>query len=191
MLNPAERLGGGGDNGYQAIKTHPFFAGVNWETLAQQTPPKVPPRPPPGGTPNATGYGCRDLRRPILVPRLPRGTMAQLAPLSPRSTGESLPSSPRGVIEVPLATPVNVREEQNRAQLLEEQRRTSKWADFVLPTELVVMTGTVNKKKGLFAKRRQLILTDTPRLVYVDDDKVGACERHGALPYALYSRRSS
>lgn len=100
--------------------------------------------------------------------------MAQLAPLSPRSSGESLPSSPRGVVEVPLATPVNVREEQNRAQLLEEQRRTSKWADFVLPTELIVMTGTVNKKKGLFAKRRQLILTDIPRLVYVDDDKVGA-----------------
>ena len=36
------------------------------------------------------------------------------------------------------------------------------------PTELIVKNGQIEKRKGLFAKKRELILTDTPRLIYID-----------------------
>lgn len=39
---------------------------------------------------------------------------------------------------------------------------------FLKPGELIIKTGLVDKRKGLFAKRRQLVLTDTPRLLYID-----------------------
>ena len=42
----------------------------------------------------------------------------------------------------------------------------------MLENELILKTGIVWKRKGFFAKKRQLILTDFPRLIYLDDEKV-------------------
>lgn len=41
--------------------------------------------------------------------------------------------------------------------------------------------GQVDKRKGLFAKRRQLILTDLPRLIYIDDEKM---IQKGEIPWS-------
>lgn len=38
-INPDERLG---TNGADEVKRHPFFAGINWDTLLTQEPPFVP-----------------------------------------------------------------------------------------------------------------------------------------------------
>lgn len=66
-----------------------------------------------------------------------------------------------------------------RQALLDEQAKQSPWHGFV-PGELIIKSGLVDKRKGLFAKRRQLILTDTPRLLYIDPmDKV--CK--GEIPW--------
>jgi len=46
------------------------------------------------------------------------------------------------------------------------------WRRYLLDTEEIVFTGLVLKKKGLFSKKRQLILTDFPRFVYVDPEKL-------------------
>jgi len=48
----------------------------------------------------------------------------------------------------------------------------SKWSQFLLANETIIMLAPVNKRKGLFSKRRQLILTDLPRLIYIDEEKV-------------------
>lgn len=46
LQNPKDRLGAGTDeegNGYIALKSHPFFDGINWETLESQHAPYIPP----------------------------------------------------------------------------------------------------------------------------------------------------
>ena len=67
-----------------------------------------------------------------------------------------------------------------------------------MPGEQVEYEGPVNKRKGLFSKRRQLILTDGPRLLYIDEEKVrvvmrGAVIRRNGhqrpLTHGLHSRR--
>lgn len=55
----------------------------------------------------------------------------------------------------------------NLEKLLELQKK-NQWSSFVEPQELILKHGFVNKKKGLFARKRMLLLTDTPRLIYID-----------------------
>lgn len=52
---------------------------------------------------------------------------------------------------------------------LKEQQEHNEWSSFVENTELILKFGFVNKrKKGLFARRRMLLLTNKPRLIYID-----------------------
>lgn len=46
------------------------------------------------------------------------------------------------------------------------------WRRFLMENEHVVWTSLVEKRVGLFAKRRQLILTSFPRLIYVDPEEM-------------------
>jgi len=114
LLNPdpTKRLG---CNGFQELKSHPFFDGIVWETLAEKDPPKLEPYP----------------------------------------------------IKMVFED-----DENHRAELLAEQKRNSIWANFLVNNELIIESGLVWKRKGLSVKKRQLILTDYPRLIYVDPDKM-------------------
>lgn len=43
-IDPRDRLGAQDEFGYyESIRAHPFFAGVNWQTLRQETPPPIYP----------------------------------------------------------------------------------------------------------------------------------------------------
>lgn len=43
-IDPRERLGAQDEFGYyESIRAHPFFAGIDWQTLRQQTPPPIYP----------------------------------------------------------------------------------------------------------------------------------------------------
>lgn len=61
---------------------------------------------------------------------------------------------------------LNICPEEKRHRL-EEQARDSKWHQFV-DGELILKQGLIDKRKGLFARRRMLLLTTGPRLFYVD-----------------------
>ncbi len=50
----------------------------------------------------------------------------------------------------------------------EFNKNDSKWKQFLQPNEKQVFTSLIWKRRGLFWKSRQLILTDQPRLIYVD-----------------------
>lgn len=56
--------------------------------------------------------------------------------------------------------------EAERQQRLDIQK-SDKWHQFV-DGEVILKQGFVNKRKGLFARKRMLLLTTGPRLVYVD-----------------------
>jgi hypothetical protein len=53
---------------------------------------------------------------------------------------------------------------------------------FLYPNERVVRVGTVLKRKGFFSKKRVLVLTDKPRLMYVDEKKM---TQKGEIPITL------
>jgi 3-phosphoinositide dependent protein kinase-1 len=56
-----------------------------------------------------------------------------------------------------------------------------KWKRFLRASEEIVLCGFVQKRRGLFGKRRLLILSDYPRFVYVDVEKM---EKKGDIPWS-------
>lgn len=52
-----------------------------------------------------------------------------------------------------------------------QKEEVSKWQQFV-EGEVILKQGLVNKRKGLFARKRMLLLTTGPRLFYIDPDKM-------------------
>jgi 3-phosphoinositide dependent protein kinase-1 len=58
--------------------------------------------------------------------------------------------------------------QSDRAAQLAKQRAEFPWSGFLQEGELMLRSGLVDKRKGLFSKRRVLILTDKPRLIYID-----------------------
>ncbi|TPX46245.1 hypothetical protein SeLEV6574_g03318 [Synchytrium endobioticum] len=60
-----------------------------------------------------------------------------------------------------------------RRKTLERQQRLPV-ARLLRPNEVVLRFSSVSKRKGLFSKRRGLILTDSPRLFFYDEDKIVA-----------------
>jgi serine/threonine protein kinase len=57
-----------------------------------------------------------------------------------------------------------------------------RWAAFLEADERIVLNGLVDKRKGFFTKKRQLLLTTKPRLFYVDPV---AMELRGEIPWQL------
>lgn len=48
-----------------------------------------------------------------------------------------------------------------------EAQKSDKWHPFA-EGEVILKRGLVNKRKGLFARKRMLLLTTGPRLIYID-----------------------
>jgi hypothetical protein len=46
------------------------------------------------------------------------------------------------------------------------------WGGFLKPGELIVKIGYVYKRRKLSIKKRMMILTSTPRLIYIDAKKM-------------------
>lgn len=128
---PAARLGAGegDDNGYPALKAHPAFESVDWDTILSSEAPYRPD-----------------------VSALDMDNMMDGATDDWLLEGDATP-----IMLAPIA-------------MEEANDEDSKWRAFLQPGEALIQHGLLWKRKGLFSKRRQLILTDTPRLFYVDPE---------------------
>lgn len=60
-----------------------------------------------------------------------------------------------------------IKEEEERQKQIREKER-QEWASFLLDTENILVSGLIYKRRKLSIKKRFLILTDTPRLFYID-----------------------
>ncbi|XP_048231832.1 3-phosphoinositide-dependent protein kinase 2 isoform X2 [Ricinus communis] len=143
-IDPSRRPGAGPE-GYAALKIHPFFKGINWKNLREETPPKLALEAmsgdgelDPDATWNPTHIGDGSARQND-------GTGG------PSSTAEASGSITR---------------------LASIDSFDSKWQQFLDPGESVLMISMVKKLQKLTSKKVQLILTNKPKLIYVDPSKL-------------------
>ncbi|KAK9708034.1 serine/threonine protein kinase [Basidiobolus ranarum] len=149
IADPQKRAGCDA-GGIEKLKNHPFFEGINWHDLHKQEAPKLVPYLPPN--PEHNVEELRSTEPDYVHP-----------PTQPSLTEQDPFEEPRASID-PTHDP-------ERAQKLQEQRK-SKWSSFLLESELIVKSSKLTKRRGLFSKKRILILTDFPRLIYINEDKM-------------------
>lgn len=184
--------------GYPSIRAHPLYEGVDFETLHEQTPPQIYPYLPGTSEHEElrSQYRVPDNLEPGLddkqLTRLlglgigedtdedddstnvnttinATGTdrRAASAPVS-RTTSAASTDKSRRRTNRPGSGGCNIADitsEQIKARL--DKQQTSQWNSFV-EGNLILKQGYVNKRKGLFARRRMLLLTTGPHLYYVD-----------------------
>jgi 3-phosphoinositide dependent protein kinase-1 len=168
---PEERYGGGAlgsGNEMEVVKDHVFFSGVSWSTLLLERPPYIPD---PSKFPSTdkmqdganddwlfegeatpimmnSSYGSdSDLGRHLHVPKL--GQISLFLGLSLLSVSLSLCLC--------LSLSLSLADDTS-----------PKWKEFLGDHEEHVFTGLIWKRKGLFARHRLMVLTNKPRLFYLD-----------------------
>jgi 3-phosphoinositide dependent protein kinase-1 len=159
-----KRLGCAAMGGYKTLQEHPFFEGIEWDTLTRAEPPKILPY-----LPSNTKDG-ENLKSDYDEARHSSDDDFEERFLAAWNLGDTS-SHPRTA---------SVQEKEDREKLLKKQATDSPWHRFV-NNEFIMKQGLVDKRKGLFAKRRMLILTDAPRLYYVDPM---AMELKGEIPWS-------
>ncbi|XP_019397348.1 PREDICTED: 3-phosphoinositide-dependent protein kinase 1 isoform X2 [Crocodylus porosus] len=186
VLDATKRLGCEEMGGYEPLKAHPFFESVSWENLHLQTPPKLTAYLPAMSEDDEDCYGNYD----NLLSQF--GCM-QVSGSSPSLSGPEMgpPQTSGGNIEQYIhdldsnsfELDLQFSEEEKRL-LLAKQAGGNPWHQFV-ENNLILKMGPVDKRKGLFARRRQLLLTEGPHLYYVDPvNKV----LKGEIPWSLELR---
>uniref|UniRef100_A0A8C9ZDX9 3-phosphoinositide-dependent protein kinase 1 n=1 Tax=Sander lucioperca TaxID=283035 RepID=A0A8C9ZDX9_SANLU len=187
-LDPSKRIGCEEMGGYDPLRRHPFFDIISWSDLHLQTPPKLTPYLPAMSEDDEDCYGNYD----DLLSQFSNMQVAQSSSSHSLSPHESTP---------PQRSSSNIEQyihdldnnsfeldlqftEEEKQLLLDKQTIGNPWHQFV-ENNLILKMGPVDKRKGLFARRRQLLLTEGPHLYYVDPvNKV----LKGEIPWSLELR---
>ncbi|XP_070580796.1 3-phosphoinositide-dependent protein kinase 1-like isoform X2 [Ptychodera flava] len=168
VLEPTKRLGCDELGGYPPLKAHEFFKGIDWGNLDKQTPPVLKPYlKSPTGEELRSDYNVPEDYDPALGEK----ALAELfgvgnIELEERDISPQIEESKKEFTSV-----VYPKTPEERRQRLEKQTRENKWHRFV-EENLILKMGLVDKRKGLFARRRQLLLTEGPHLYYVDPENM-------------------
>ncbi|XP_021737706.1 3-phosphoinositide-dependent protein kinase 2-like [Chenopodium quinoa] len=144
-IDPSKRPGAGPE-GYAALKNHPFFRGVDWANLRDIPSPKLV-REPMGN------YGGADNSQD---------------PWNCTHIGDSAVKQ----IDVNSGTSSFTEGAGHVTRLASIDSFDSKWQQFLELGESVLMISMVKKMQKLSSKKVQLILTNKPKLIYVDPSKL-------------------
>ncbi|EFA78062.1 putative protein serine/threonine kinase [Heterostelium album PN500] len=187
VVNPTDRLGSR-TTGFEKLKQHPFFEGIDWENLHRATPPTIAPPTEKivfeethdlsasnnsnnniSNNNNSSSNNFNNSNNNV-GSNSNNNLSQQSLSSSNGNLGNGLQSgSPTG------SSPSNSSPSQQR------NSDRAKWAQFLQPNENIVESGLVWKKKGFSIKKRQLILTSQPRLIYIDPKKM---ELKGEIPWS-------
>ncbi|KAI6200868.1 3-phosphoinositide-dependent protein kinase 1 [Aphelenchoides besseyi] len=165
IVDAEKRLG---YNGTDEIKFHEYFKDVDWKTITTRTPPTLKPYLP-------ASCGEPEFYSEISCPQemktgLGKDAMVRLMGMGDGKKLTRVVSS-EDETEKPSQPPSEERR-KNSAELLHEakiesQRREHPYHSFV-EDSIIIKSGLIDKKKGLFARRRMFLLTENGRLYYVD-----------------------
>ncbi|KAI8914717.1 hypothetical protein PhCBS80983_g00870 [Powellomyces hirtus] len=142
------------------IQKHPFFDGFDWTDIHTQQAPDLRPH-----LPAVSAHNVEELT-------------SDLDALTTTGTGQfhgDVPVLARDPFEDLLATNNDLMQQKGAAAASNpdlakklDAQDSHPLRHLVTPTEVIVMDGTVYKRKGLFSKKRGLVLTDRPRLLFFD-----------------------
>ncbi|KAI4903361.1 hypothetical protein NFI96_010767 [Prochilodus magdalenae] len=168
-LDPTKRLGCEEMGGYNPLRVHPFFEDVSWENLPLQTPPKLTPYLPAMAEDDKDYYGNYDdllsqFRNMEVVQS--SSSQALSVPGILLRSGSNIEQYIHGLDNNSFELDLQFSSEEKQL-LLQKQTSGNPWHQFV-ENNLILKMGPVDKRKGLFARRRQLLLTEGPHLYYVD-----------------------
>ena len=152
-----KRLGAGGiGNDYRVLKENPFFIGSEWGELHSQTAPYIPPK--------SKMPSCDNMRDGSSDEWLEEGEPTPILGQNIFQFGSYRDESRVASDDAGASNNINMGEGN--------VDNDNKWQRFLGPGEKQLFTGEVWKRRGLFSRRRQLILTDKPRLLYVDPEQL-------------------
>ncbi|KAH3744034.1 AGC/PDK1 protein kinase [Pelomyxa schiedti] len=140
VVNPTERLG---YRGYDELKSHPFFAGLSFQGLWEKDPPEVTPLP-----------------VALIFDDPPSAPPSATVP--PASAAAATTTTTSGTTTSSASTTAST-----AATSHAESADSAHWARFLKPGEAVIVSGTVIKHKGITSQKRELLLTNTPRMLYI------------------------
>ncbi|PIN19349.1 3-phosphoinositide-dependent protein kinase (PDK1) [Handroanthus impetiginosus] len=143
-IDPSRRPGAG-PGGYATLKSHPFFKGIDWANLREGTPPTLALEP------RAQSTGSDD----------------QDSSWNPSHVGDGSVRTNDG-----NGAAASASEAGSITRLASIDSFDSKWKQFLEPGESVLMISMVKKLQKLTNKKVQLILTNKPKLIYVDPAKL-------------------
>lgn len=168
VLEPMQRIGSTDKAGYPSIKQQEFFKGLHWENLHEQTPPRILPYL-PGNSGNEelrSRYEVPD----HLEPGLDEKQLSRLLGLGLQdNTSDKMSDEVLDLEDKKKKRKSGILDFEPREleRLIEQQAKDNSWHQFV-QGNLILKQGLVEKRKGLFARKRMLLLTTGPRLFYVD-----------------------
>uniref|UniRef100_A0A8C7HAV8 3-phosphoinositide-dependent protein kinase 1 n=1 Tax=Oncorhynchus kisutch TaxID=8019 RepID=A0A8C7HAV8_ONCKI len=183
-LDPSKRIGCEEMGGYDPLRGHPFFETISWGDLHVQTPPKLTPYLPAMSEDDEDCYGNYD----DLLSQFSSMQVAQSSSSHSLSTPETIPPAPQrssSNIEQYIHDLDNnsfeldlLFSEEEKQLLLDKQTSGNPWGIPPLvcnatllelaPSGGDLMPCLMIPLQGLFARRRQLLLTEGPHLYYVD-----------------------
>lgn len=146
-IDPAKRPGAGRD-GYDSLKNHPFFKGINWRDIRSKSPPRLV------------------LEKGHTASRSSGGDDTPDSSWNPAHIGDGTGTGNSGS-DVSSSSDAG-----NITKLASIDSFDSKWQQFLEPGESILMISMVKKLQKLSSKKVQLILTNKPKLIYVDPSKL-------------------
>lgn len=155
QLEPKDRLGDKARGGVEELKKHQFFTGTNWQFLHEETPPEILPFLPASG--GSQSFHSRYKVPGHLQPGLDDKQLTRLLGLEFDATTFS---SARPLHLMDFTT-------SDRERRLGLQRKENPYHRFV-ENNLILKSAIMEKKRGLFPKKRMFLLTDGPHIYYVD-----------------------
>ena len=170
VIDPEKRLGAlESRSGYTSIKNHPFFEGVDFSTLHLSTPPGV------------EVSSLRDSKDPVwakypdMMPGLGAGALDRMLRYEMEDGRDSDSGSDNGGDDVESEAGSEIGDignigdlsDEERLRLLDLQKQNNEYHRFV-DGNLILKQGILDKKKGLWSRRRMFLLTEGPKLFYVD-----------------------
>lgn len=175
LIGPAkDRIGANGK--HEEIKNHPFFDQIEWSDLHQQSPPEIRQYFQPSSSRKQSDQFYDDM----LMAEI-NWTEGSNGPVDESPTSKVDDAQGLGI---PLILKPTQYETLLNDQLDNEQNVARQWNRFV-DNELILKLGFMDKKRGLFPRKRMFLLTGgklslNPRIVYVDATRTPA-EKKGEI----------
>ncbi|KAF7731381.1 3-phosphoinositide dependent protein kinase-1 [Apophysomyces ossiformis] len=201
VLDPKQRLGSASSGGMEALKNHPFFQGIDWETLFIS---KAPPlkerleeeiRKQQASQPKKSSddeqedhgefdmwFGAEEEEDPFsdnAASQLNHAVERDSVILRPPAVQQY--SRAYGVDESPIyqgnvdrmsrmnSTRTSSTNSSTTDRLGEQSHPP--WIPHLYPNESILRASRVTRRRGFFSKKRYLILTNRPRLLYLDEGR--------------------